>query len=396
MRTKDVAPAPKAPSLAGALLCFTLLAAAVASAVLLFVIEDRAIRFETEVQQRALSVRTGSLILNLSRTLEREWVGLTAVAEAIPTASVERVGAMLDLAAETGGVSWAGFTGTDGIVIAASRDMLVGADMSGRNWFQRGLNGDFSGDVRETVLLAQLLLKNGEPPRVIDFAMPVRTESGRIIGVVTYYIDASWLQDVITRIASSLDLELFLLAQDGTVHLRVGPPIDAELDPEVSRMAATGHPQIFISTDHNGGRYLTAVVPALEFQGVPSFGWRLAARLPAQVPGSFHADAERGIGFVLLGIGSSMALATLLFIRIFLVPLHRLAKNASAIASGADLYPYESSSSREAAELSSALARLQSRQSTAQSGTAEERRRAAAASNREGRAVATPGAEPSV
>jgi hypothetical protein len=69
---------------------------------------------------------------------------------------------------------------TDGRVRQAVKGLLVNQSVKARLWFQAGLQGNYTGDPREAVLLAKLLSggTTGEPLRVIDFAAPIGNADG--------------------------------------------------------------------------------------------------------------------------------------------------------------------------------------------------------------------------
>ncbi|MCP2936172.1 hypothetical protein NK983_26135, partial [Salmonella enterica subsp. enterica serovar Typhimurium] len=57
--------------------------------------------------------------------------------------------------------SWIGVADLDGVVQAATHDLLLGQNVAQRPWFAGGLDGVFIGDLHEALLLAKLLPKKG-------------------------------------------------------------------------------------------------------------------------------------------------------------------------------------------------------------------------------------------
>src|SRR5690606_12216270 len=93
--------------------------------------------------------------------------------------------------------AWIGLTDAQGRVVAATRGMLEGADVSARPWFRNALNGVHMGDVHDALLLAQLLgASDGAPLRFVDIAFPVADANGQISGVLSAHLSWQWAKDI--------------------------------------------------------------------------------------------------------------------------------------------------------------------------------------------------------
>lgn len=93
--------------------------------------------------------------------------------------------------------AWIGVTDPSGKVLAATRNMLEGADVSQRPWFQNALKGQAMGDVHEALLLAQLMgSPGGEPMRFVDIAFPLKNNDGQITGVLGVHLSWKWARDI--------------------------------------------------------------------------------------------------------------------------------------------------------------------------------------------------------
>jgi sensor histidine kinase YesM len=82
------------------------------------------------------------------------------------------------------------------------------------------------------------------------------------------------------------------------------------------------------------------------------------------LPDHFIQATERlrwGLLQILAGVAGVLLVMSVAFIRIFLVPMHRMILNANEIADGAEIIPMEHHRTAELSLLSSALARLQGR-----------------------------------
>ena len=105
-------------------------------------------------------------------------------------------------------------------------------------------------------------------------------------------------------------------------------------------------------------------MPQVTYNSLPNFSWRMIGRLDAAAFRPNIATVQRGAILAGIGMVLVMVAATLIYIRIFLRPVAKLASSAGRIAAGSDEYPPASTVTRETAELSAALVRLQEARST--------------------------------
>ena len=346
--------------------CFLLGAMLLAGALAAFVPE-----YSRAVTDRALDqsvqTRTQSAALDFARALQSDWQEvrhLAGIAGATPPGQMR---AALDGLVGSGSrVSWAGFTGLDGRVIAASGGLLEEMDVSARPWFEAGLRGPFAGDVHDAVLLNRLLGGDeDEPLRFIDFALPVRDpETGEVTGVLASHTTFGWLERFLSETAEVRNLDLFLVDATGAVVFATDPSEADVRSVQALRAAATGTAAQTREVWPDGQEYFASTVPQVAYGDLPSFGWRLVGR----VPGDAH-DADRRalmgtLGAIIAGAVAMFAVAAGLFAAVFVRPLSRLVASAERIAAGRPDYPPESRSSAEAVRLSAALARIQTRLET--------------------------------
>lgn len=305
--------------------------------------------------------RTDSAASSLARTLEREWRDLAHFSDQLPALDQSSLNALLTGANGDGGrVSWMGYADLNGEVVAASNGMLVGASVDQRPWFRGGLNGGFAGDVHEAVLLAQLLNPDGEDPlRFIDLALPVRDAEANPAGVLGMHINAEWLTEYLAEMSDIYGLDFYLLNPNGTVSAATTGDFPTSADLQIIRAAQAGVPSSALETWPDGREYFASIVPQVTYGDLPNFGWRMIGRLDVNTL-DFRAGLIRsGVAYALLASVALILLATLIYARIVLAPIGRLADSAHRVADGSQEYPAESRSSREAGLLSAALARLQ-------------------------------------
>jgi hypothetical protein len=206
---------------------------------------------------------------------------------------------------------WLGFAQRPGRIAVAHRDLLAGADVSGRDWWEAGLRGPFLGDVHPALLLGPILppTRDGEPPRLLDVAVPLRDAGGGAAhGVLAGHLDAGWvsmLRDGLRDVAEPVaGIDVVLLQRDGRTPSgrEVRGPGDAPVPATgVARFEGTldGAPRVFFAVPIDGD----VVVSRL--------GWRA---LIARPPEDHLAAARRfvraslGVG-VLAGLVAALAIA---------------------------------------------------------------------------------------
>lgn len=116
-----------------------------------------------------------------------------------------------------------GVADTSGKVRQAVHGLLVNQSVLERPWFKAGLKGPYTGDPHEAVLLAKLLPPDasGELLRFIDFAAPIRTADGSVVGVLSAHVHWNWMtrivESAILREGVTADIDVMIVNGDGTV-----------------------------------------------------------------------------------------------------------------------------------------------------------------------------------
>jgi diguanylate cyclase (GGDEF)-like protein len=170
-----------------------------------------------------------------------------------------------------------GVTDAEGKVRQAVGGLLVGQSVQQRPWFRAGLDGEYTGDPHEAVLLAKMLpgLPNGEPLRFIDFAAPIHNADGQVIGVLGAHAHWSWVTRMVESAAfahkhSAPDIEALIIDHDGKV-----------LYPEAlaGQQVATADEELQGWTASNGFLTSTVSVPT---PSSTALTWSIAVRQPLQ------------------------------------------------------------------------------------------------------------------
>ncbi|MBS1302687.1 cache domain-containing protein [Loktanella sp. SALINAS62] len=342
-------------------LVFTLLCAGCAGAFLSAVVHLQSQRLTESNLDYTVRFRTAAAAEDLARTLEGEWRDLVYLSERVTALEPATLTQLLTGAGGDGGrVSWIGFADLNGSVVAANNGLLVGQNVSERPWYRNGLTGGYAGDVHDAVLLAQLLDSGSdEPIRFIDLARPVTDANGDLAGVLGVHINENWLESYLRETADLFGLELYLVNQNGEVSASSSGEEPVAGDLQILRAAQTGVQSRGQEIWPDGQEYFASLVPQVTYGDLPNFGWRMIGRLdPATL--DFRAGLVRSgaLYAILAGIIFALGVAVV-YSQIFMTPFARLAISAQRIADGSLEYPANSRITREAAQLSEALTRLQ-------------------------------------
>jgi len=232
--------------------------------------------------------------------------------------------------------SWLGVADAGGAVKAATGGLLLGAKVKARPWFIEGLKGSFTGDLHEAVLLASLLPRNAgeEPPRFIDFAAPVISDGGRVLGVLGAHADWRWVSDAISVIApqeAGQPEDIYIVSVDGSI---IYPDLQGDPPTLPARLAANGG----YTLGHWGGSgpYLSAMVLLPSHPSVTELGWKVIVRQPESLAlASLHALQER---LIILGVAVALVLMVLTYAVASFTSrnLEKVARFARDIENGAD------------------------------------------------------------
>ncbi|WP_313137948.1 cache domain-containing protein [Paracoccus jeotgali] len=318
-------------------------------------------RFTDSAFDHAARFRTTAAAEDLARTLERDWQDLAFLTGRVAGLDPEQLTYLMTGASGDGRrISWVGYADLDGQVIAATNGLLVGQNVAERPWFRNGLSGGFAGDVHDAVLLAQLLEGEGaEPLRFLDLSKPVTDASGQPSGVIGMHINASWLAEHLRETSETFGIDLYLINPNGDISASSADEAPDTAELQVLRAAQIGAQSGGRETWPDGREYFSALVPQVTYGDLPDFGWRMVGRLDADYL-DVGLDLIRSEALYALLIAVFLiGLLTVLVARAVRTPFAELAASAQRIADGSQEYPPSFRTTREAALLSAALARLQ-------------------------------------
>lgn len=356
-------PGFRLPSLSTALFAFVTFFALVGFAAMALLAERRLESVESGVQSESVYLRGEALRMNFAKALGREWKSVKAVAGTLRMHSIDAARPRLTAISRiSDSIAWAGIADASGKLVASSRPLLEGQDVSGSLWFRRGLGGNFIGAAEADDRLARLVpAETDGPVQYLDLSVAIHDDEGRAEGVLIYRLNVAWVQNYLVESAEVLDLDLFMVDGRGRVLFEHTEEFDQPLSPRARQVVASGQQGTFrVAQDADHDAFL-ALLPKVVTGEMASLDWRLVARVPTRIAGfglgSFVLSAD--ILWLLLGFGTALLLGTALFSRYFLRPLRVLSREAQAIAEGRDTYPAEQHSSREAETLASAIVRIQ-------------------------------------
>lgn len=257
--------------------------------------------------------------------------------------------------------AWIGVTDADGRVVIASRGLLEGLSVAERPWFQAGRREPYLGDIREAVLLANLLPRqDGKPMRLIDVASPIHDDHGRVIGVIGAHLSWRWAEAMREAMmlpqAATDPVEVFVLNREGKILLGPERWRDQDLDlPSVQRVLR-GEKGAVRETWPDGGDYLTGFSPTVGRDAADGLGWSILVRKDAGDAFASIADLRRQILAVALAVAVGFLLVTTLMARWIGSPLLALADTARRLQAGdPDAHFPPERGYREARELTGAF-----------------------------------------
>ena len=351
------------PSLAFVTMAFVVTCAVIGLVMAYVLINERGRAYEAARLTGAVETRMRGVQTAVAQSLHREWRHLLAVRRKLAVLRPQDLQTQLDTLVGGGNVvSWAGYAQSDGTVVAASGGLLVGESVGQRPWFQEGLRGPFAGDAHEALLLAARLPPpaDGTPLQFLDLSAPVTDAEGSTVGVLGLHLNVAWAQRLLDELAASMAVDIFVVGAGGTVVASSTDEKPASLDLPSFRMARSGASGSGVETWPDGRTYFTTTVPELGYADLPRFGWNLVARIDGDLAALTVRQLSHDLLLRLFGFALILALLTVLFIVAFIKPFAALARNATEIAEGRDVYPLESHRTRELGMIGAALARLQS------------------------------------
>lgn len=157
--------------------------------------------------------------------------------------------------------AWIGVADAQGKVRVATGQMLEGAQVDARPWFQAGLKGVHAIDYHPALLLNKLLPKASDPWRFIDMSAPLAGDDGAVHGVVGVHMSWQWVRNrarqLLTPALREYGAEVLVVRDDGTVLLGPDELLEKKIDSPSLRLALAGGTGSLREDAPDGKVYLT-------------------------------------------------------------------------------------------------------------------------------------------
>ncbi len=306
-----------------------------------------------QITTRNLEERARQHSTAITRQLLRSWFEVEYLAATIQLEKRERLRETLtDFAKTNPKFLWLGVAFTNGEIYAASSGRKERETVRGEEWFESGLLGDFAVDYRHGSGVPATERANSAA--LVNFAAPIQNAEGKNVGVLGARFDWTEVRELVRALSDSNSATL-LLNRDRKVLF--GPEgMEGEMLPQ--RIQLSGRS---METWPDGKLYVTVSRPAIVHGDLPTFGWRLVVREDAAYALQPFRQLTQQF-WLALAIGVAlMSFMMIVLSHKVAASVRRLAKFATSLAEGDfSEYPPEEQSYRETAQLSSALARIQS------------------------------------
>jgi diguanylate cyclase (GGDEF)-like protein len=184
-----------------------------------------------------------------------------------------------DLISSYEGYAWIGYAGLDGKVVASTKGLLEGVDISQRPLFARASEAAFIGDSHRALLLEKKLNEKGqEPLRFLDVAIPVKGEDNTFVGVLGAHIDWRWIKSITKSAAIPEHSEILIVGTDKTVLLGPADLQDNELPITIARQIPDNKSGYLITRWQDGKTYLTGYTQSSGYRDYPGLNWLILER----------------------------------------------------------------------------------------------------------------------
>jgi len=251
------------------------------------------VQLEADARE-SLAMVAGAMASGIEREITeryREIVLIAATNETLrtPNLSLAKQRQLLEKVQEVHpNYAWIGLANTNGTVMIATDDQLVGQSVAALPWFRLGAVAPFMGNVHEAFLLAELLAvhsSGNEPLHVIDFAAPIISDEGQLVGVLGAQLDWQWARRFentpLDLIPTGDAVEVFIVDQDGTTLL--APTDWSERPLNLAALPLDQRGGALVATWPDDERYVTGYATIQENDEVAGLKWSVLVRQPVAV-----------------------------------------------------------------------------------------------------------------
>ncbi|KAA0547365.1 diguanylate cyclase [Bacillus sp. BGMRC 2118] len=237
--------------------------------------------------------------------------------------------------------SWVGYTDQNGVVQAATDQILVGQNISERPVFKEARNQTFIGDVHEAVLLAKLLPNStGEPLKFVDISTPIFNEQNEFVGVLAAHMSWTWTKEVSQSLLKTTSQQkdktdvLIISKIDNSILLGPDELLGKKLDLHAVEKAQSGENDWAIEKWPDGKHYLMGYALADGMLNYPGLDWSVIVRQPEAI--AFHSSEQLKSNVIVLGLLSTLLFAVIGWYLAGIIsnPLRKIATTADLLRKG--------------------------------------------------------------
>ncbi len=216
--------------------------------------------------------------------------------------------------------AWIGITDAQGTITIGTGGVLEGASVAGRDWFIAGSKGPYAGDVHDAYLLNELLrppATGALPLRLVDIAMPIHDDAGKLLGVICGHLSWAWADKVRSSLLKPLlnerALDVLVLNHEGRILLGTKTlPEGAEpLRLDSVRAAQSGRNGYEVERWRGGRPYLVGYARGDGHDYYPGLGWLVLVR--EDVASAFAAADQVAHNTLLISLGFAVLFVLLLW-----------------------------------------------------------------------------------
>lgn len=214
--------------------------------------------------------------------------------------------------------AWIGLAGTDGKVIASTKGLLEGADVSARPWFQTGQTGVRATDYHPAKLLDSLLPHAPDPWRFVDVATPVFSSDGELFAVLGMHLSWDWARrqarKLLTPALREYGAEILVVREDGTVMLGPQELVEKKISTLSLNRARQGDTGSLREQWPDGQIYLTGFSQTGQVGNNTTLRWSVLVRQDEDMALQGASELKRrmllwsaALGVLLAGIAALLA-----------------------------------------------------------------------------------------
>ncbi|MFZ6654482.1 sensor histidine kinase [Undibacterium sp. TJN19] len=178
--------------------------------------------------------------------------------------------------------AWIGLAELDGKVVASTKGLLEGQDVSQRPWFQNGKKELYAGDYHPALLLQKLMPYSADPWRFVDVAIPIQHSDGTPRGVIGFHLSWGWARSIAQTLLAPADqqysVEIIVAREDGTVILGPKGMEESKIKTASLTQSRSGKSGATEETWADGQKYLTGYAMAGQARNYPALQWSVLVR----------------------------------------------------------------------------------------------------------------------